>query len=92
MDMDERQPGAGIIIKVFGVGGGGNNAIDRMISTNIHGVEFIAVNTDGQALRSSRASTKIEIGRETTHGRGAGSNPEIGRAAMNYSLFFVIAD
>ena len=86
MDMDERHPGAGIIIKVFGVGGGGNNAIDRMISTNIHGVEFIAVNTDGQALRSSRASTKIEIGRETTHGRGAGSNPEIGRAAAEENL------
>lgn len=82
----DRETSAGIIIKVFGVGGGGNNAIDRMISTNIHGVEFIAVNTDGQALRASRASTKIEIGPETTHGRGAGSNPEIGRAAAEENI------
>ncbi len=88
MDIEVRKPefSAGITIKVFGVGGGGNNAVDRMISTNIHGVEFIAVNTDGQALKASRASTKVEIGRETTHGRGAGSNPEIGRAAALENL------
>ena len=77
---------SGIIIKVFGVGGGGNNAIDRMITNNIHGVEFIAVNTDGQALRASHASTKIYIGKEATKGRGAGSNPEVGRAAAEENL------
>ncbi len=85
-EMNEREASAGIVIKVFGVGGGGNNAIDRMISSNIHGVEFIAVNTDGQALRASRASTKIEIGQKTTNGRGAGSNPEIGRLAAEENL------
>ena len=82
----EADAASGITIKVFGVGGGGNNAIDRMISTNIHGVEFIAVNTDGQALRASRASTKIPIGQETTKGRGAGSNPEIGRLAAEENI------
>ena len=83
---NEKEVASGIIIKVFGVGGGGNNAIDRMISTNIHGVEFIAVNTDGQALRASRASTKIPIGQATTKGRGAGSNPEIGRLAAEENI------
>ncbi len=87
MDTDMTQgAGTGITIKVFGVGGGGNNAVDRMIATNIHGVEFIAVNTDGQALANSRASTKIEIGRERTKGRGAGSNPAIGRAAAEDNI------
>ncbi len=80
------ETGAGIIIKVFGVGGAGNNAINRMISNNIHGVEFIAVNTDGQALRASNASCKIEIGQKTTGGRGAGSNPEIGRQAAEENM------
>ncbi len=82
----EYESSSAITIKVFGVGGGGNNAVDRMIATNIHGVEFIAVNTDGQALRASRASTKIEIGRETTGGRGAGSNPVVGRAAAEENI------
>ena len=82
----EFESSSAITIKVFGVGGGGNNAIDRMIATNIHGVDFIAVNTDGQALRASRASTKIEIGRETTGGRGAGSNPTVGRAAAEENI------
>ena len=82
--MDEErmiEGGTGITIKVFGVGGGGNNAVNRMILSDIKGVDFIAVNTDGQALKAAKATTKVEIGRETTHGRGAGSNPEIGRAA-----------
>lgn len=77
---------SGITIKVFGVGGGGNNAIARMLDSNIHGVEFIAVNTDEQALNASKASTKIAIGRETTRGRGAGSNPIIGRSAAEESI------
>ena len=85
--MDEEiEDASGIVIKVFGVGGGGNNAVDRMIRSNIRGVEFIAVNTDGQALRAAAASTKIPIGRATTKGRGAGSNPEIGRAAAEESI------
>ena len=82
--MDEERTiegGTGITIKVFGVGGGGNNAVNRMILSDIKGVDFIAVNTDGQALKAAKATTRVEIGRETTHGRGAGSNPEIGRAA-----------
>ena len=82
----ERESNSGIVIKVFGVGGGGNNAVDRMIATNIHGVDFIAVNTDGQALRASHASQKIEIGQETTRGRGAGSDPEAGRAAAEENI------
>lgn len=85
--MDEEiEDASGIVIKVFGVGGGGNNAVDRMIRSNIRGVEFIAVNTDGQALRAAAASTKIPIGKTTTKGRGAGSNPEIGRAAAEESI------
>ncbi len=85
-DFNEKIAGSGITIKVFGVGGGGNNAVEWMISNNIHGVEFIAVNTDGQALNASRASTKIEIGQKITHGRGAGSNPEIGRQAAEEDI------
>jgi len=68
-------------IKVIGVGGAGGNAINNMIAANMHGVEFIAVNTDMQVLESSLASVKLQIGRELTKGLGAGSNPEIGRQA-----------
>lgn len=66
------------IIKVIGVGGGGTNAVSRMISSKVGGVEFIAVNTDAQALFHNPAATKINIGRGTTRGLGAGANPEIG--------------
>ena len=72
---------SGVSIKVVGVGGGGNNAVNRMISTNIRGVEFIAVNTDRQALRSSNAPNQIVIGEKITRGHGAGANPEIGQRA-----------
>lgn len=72
---------SGVSIKVVGVGGGGNNAVNRMISTNIRGVEFIAVNTDKQALRSSNAPNQIVIGEKITRGHGAGANPEIGQRA-----------
>ena len=65
-------------IKVIGVGGAGNNAVNRMISTNIRGVDFVAVNTDRQALRKSEASNQIVIGEKVTKGHGAGANPEIG--------------
>jgi len=68
-------------IKVIGVGGGGSNAVNRMISANIKGVEFIATNTDAQALSFSKASCKIQIGAKITKGLGAGGNPEIGRKA-----------
>ncbi|MDG2211406.1 MAG: cell division protein FtsZ [Acidimicrobiales bacterium] len=69
------------VIKVIGVGGGGVNAVNRMIESGLRGVEFIAVNTDAQALLMSDADVKLDIGRELTRGLGAGSNPEIGRQA-----------
>ena len=69
------------VIKVVGVGGGGVNAVNRMIEANLHGVEFIAMNTDAQALLMSDADLKLDIGRQLTRGLGAGSDPEIGRQA-----------
>ena len=69
------------MIKVIGVGGGGVNAVNRMIDAGLKGVEFIAVNTDAQALLMSDADVKLDIGRELTRGLGAGSDPEVGRAA-----------
>ena len=68
-------------IKVVGVGGSGCNALSRMISSKIEGVEFIAINTDAQALHHSNAGVKIHIGKNLTRGLGAGMNPEIGRQA-----------
>jgi cell division protein FtsZ len=72
-------------IRVIGVGGGGNNAVNRMITAGLRGVEFIAVNTDKQALFLSKANTKIQIGDKLTKGLGAGANPEIGEKAANES-------
>src|SRR4030042_3389755 len=69
-------------MKVVGVGGAGGNAINRMIDASLAGVEFISVNTDAQALDSSRATQKIQIGANLTKGLGAGSNPDIGRRAV----------
>ena len=69
------------VIKVVGVGGGGVNAVNRMIEAGLRGVEFIAVNTDAQTLLMSDAEVKLDIGRETTRGLGAGSDPEVGRSA-----------
>ncbi len=69
------------VIKVIGVGGGGVNAVNRMIDAGLRGVEFIAVNTDAQALLMSDADVKLDIGRELTRGLGAGSDPEVGRSA-----------
>lgn len=77
---------SGVKIKVVGVGGGGNNAVNRMITTKIRGVEFIAINTDKQALVNSSATTKISIGEKLTKGHGAGSNPEIGSRAAEESI------
>ncbi len=71
----------GACIKVVGVGGGGGNALSRMISSGLQGIEFIAVNTDLQALRSNRAPVKIQIGGKLTKGLGAGANPDVGRQA-----------
>ncbi|MBG02327.1 MAG: cell division protein FtsZ, partial [Acidimicrobiaceae bacterium] len=69
------------VIKVVGVGGGGVNAVNRMIDAGLRGVEFQAINTDAQALLLSDAEVKIDIGRELTRGLGAGSDPDIGRQA-----------
>src|SRR5712691_3918291 len=71
------------VIKVIGIGGGGVNAVNRMIESGLKGVEFIAMNTDAQALLMSEADVKLDIGRETTRGLGAGSNPEVGRRAAD---------
>ena len=68
-------------IKVVGVGGGGNNAVNRMIESGVKGVEFIVANTDLQVLNASKASNKLQIGKNITNGLGAGANPEIGREA-----------
>ena len=72
-------------IKVIGVGGAGNNAVNRMVDSGIKGVDFIAVNTDRQALLLSKASTKIQIGEKITRGLGAGANPDIGAQAAEES-------
>ncbi|QGG97084.1 cell division protein FtsZ [Actinomarinicola tropica] len=69
------------VIKVVGVGGGGVNAVNRMIDAGLKGVEFVAINTDAQALLMSDADVKLDIGRELTRGLGAGSDPEVGRQA-----------
>ncbi len=78
ISLDEELPAR---IKVIGVGGGGGNAVNRMIQTGIGGVEFIVANTDQQALSHSLAKTKIQLGSKLTKGLGAGANPEIGREA-----------
>lgn len=80
MFIDE-PPITGARIKVIGVGGGGSNAVNRMIDAGIKGVEFIVANTDLQALNASKAPMKIQLGSASTRGLGAGSNPEIGRQA-----------
>ncbi len=72
-------------IKVIGVGGGGSNAVNRMIESGIQGVEFICVNTDAQALKLSKASVKLQLGEKLTRGLGAGANPEIGKKAAEES-------
>ncbi|HLR80290.1 MAG TPA: cell division protein FtsZ [Bacillota bacterium] len=72
-------------IKVIGVGGGGNNAVNRMIEHGVEGVEFIAVNTDAQALNLSQAELKLQIGEKLTRGLGAGANPEVGKKAAEES-------
>lgn len=73
-------------IKVVGIGGGGVNAVNRMIDKGLKGVEFIAINTDAQALVTSNADVKLDVGRETTRGLGAGADPEVGRRAAEEHL------
>ena len=72
-------------IKVVGCGGGGNNAVNRMVDAGLRGVEFISINTDRQALALSGAQTKIQIGEKLTKGLGAGAVPEVGRRAAEES-------
>ncbi|GBG97020.1 cell division protein FtsZ [Lactococcus termiticola] len=76
---------SGAVIKVIGVGGGGGNAVNRMIEEGVSGVEFIAANTDVQALKSSKADTVIQLGPKLTRGLGAGAQPEVGRRAAEES-------
>ncbi|MFT9325553.1 MAG: cell division protein FtsZ, partial [Acetobacter sp.] len=68
-------------ITVIGVGGGGTNAVDNMIASNLQGVEFVVANTDAQSLAKSLADSRIQLGPHLTHGLGAGAKPEVGRAA-----------
>jgi cell division protein FtsZ len=81
MNMDDQLA----VIKVIGVGGGGNNAVNRMIEHGVQGVDFIAVNTDAQALNLSKAEHKLQIGGKLTRGLGAGANPEVGKKAAEES-------
>ena len=74
------------VIKVIGVGGGGCNAVNRMVQSELKGIEFIAANTDRQALNNCLAETKIQIGEKLTRGLGAGANPEVGQKAAEESL------
>lgn len=76
----------GVNIKVIGVGGGGNNAVNRMIASGVKGVDFIAINTDKQALKKCTAPTQLVIGEKITNGFGAGSNPEIGERAAEEAV------
>src|SRR5437867_4658319 len=79
--IDDEPPITGARIKVIGVGGGGGNAVNRMIDAGIEGIEFVVANTDLQALKRSRASVKIQLGGRLTKGLGAGADPEVGRQA-----------
>ena len=78
-------PDTVVTIKVIGVGGGGNNVVNRMVKSGTKGVDFIAVNTDKQALAVSSATQKIQIGEKLTGGQGAGSDPEVGRKSAEES-------
>jgi len=81
----EEAPIRNAVMKVIGVGGGGGNAVNRMIDEDLEGVEFISANTDAQVLKSSRAQVNIQLGKKLTRGLGAGARPEIGRQALHES-------
>lgn len=83
--MEEMNNSGKATIKVVGIGGGGGNAVNRMIEAGLRGVDFIAINTDKQALENSKAGTKIQIGEKLTRGLGAGSSPEIGECSAEES-------
>ncbi len=85
MQIDAVVPETKVVIKVIGVGGGGGNAVNRMVQADVRGVEFLAVNTDAAVLDVSLASHKIQIGEKLTHGHGAGGNPERGQRAAEES-------
>ena len=76
---------SGVNIKVIGVGGGGNNAVNRMIDANITSAQFVAINTDKQALLLSKAEHRLQIGEKLTRGLGAGADPDIGQKAAEES-------
>ena len=78
-------PESVVNIRVIGVGGAGSNVVNRMVNSGIKGIDFVAVNTDKQALNISSATSKIQIGEKLTHGQGAGSNPEVGRKSAEES-------
>ena len=84
-EMDNKMLDGTATIKVIGVGGAGNNAVNRMVESGIRGVDFISVNTDRQALQLSKAGTKIQIGEKITRGLGAGANPDIGAQSAEES-------
>lgn len=84
-DMVKRDEGNVVAIKVIGIGGGGGNAVNRMIETGMQNVEFIAINTDAQVLDDNRAAMKLHIGEKLTGGKGAGGKPEIGQRAAEES-------
>ena len=75
----ESGPDNVVTLKVIGIGGAGNNVVNRMVASGTKGVDFIAVNTDRQALAVSSADQKIQIGEKVTHGQGAGSDPDVGK-------------
>ncbi len=83
--MEEMEQVGVASIKVVGVGGAGNNAVNRMVDAGLKGIEFISINTDKQALELSKASKKIQIGEKLTRGKGAGANPEIGKCSADES-------
>lgn len=84
-ELDEAMD-SGVCLKVVGVGGGGNNAVNRMVASDIRGVEFICINTDKQVLVNSAATQKVTIGEKITRGHGAGANPEVGKRAAEESI------
>jgi len=86
---EQNSNGQPAVIKVIGVGGGGSNAVNRMIAANVGGVEFIAVNTDAQALVRSSAPTKVQIGERLTKGLGVGGNPAFGKKAAEESAEYI---
>ncbi len=91
MRIDEIVPSSVALIKVVGVGGGGGNAVNRMITSNVSGVEFWAINTDAQALTQSSAPQRLQIGQKLTRGLGAGGNPSIGQKAAEESREEIMA-